>query len=235
MRIKIATIANRVENTEETKETDSRLEAERSQLIDAAIVRTMKNRKQLSHGELINEVTSQLSRRFTPKVVMMKLAVERLIDREYLERDNDDRKLLRYMVSRTDCTARILFATNSTKLHRLSNTYAASCAVALVGAHKRSASIGCWSCRQGKVQPRRSPEQCDDVLWELRNSKSYMSLVSQQNLRSSWDTISPHYSRTFHGRPPFFFVTVVKPSSSTSGSSLCLGRGCADVVCCEVL
>lgn len=99
VRLKIQTIANRVENSEETKETDDRVDKERSQVIEAALVRIMKNRKQLSHSELVNEVTQQLSRRFTPKVTMVKLAMERLIEKDYLERDDKDRKLLRYLVS----------------------------------------------------------------------------------------------------------------------------------------
>lgn len=99
MRIKIATIASRVENVEETKETDTRLEAERSQVVEAAIVRTMKSRKQLTTPELTNEVIAQLTRRFTPKPVTIKMAIEKLIEKEYLERDSKDRKLLRYLVS----------------------------------------------------------------------------------------------------------------------------------------
>lgn len=99
VRIKIATIASRVETVEETKETDTRLEAERSQVIEAAIVRTMKSRKQLNTVELTNEVVSQLSRRFSPKAVAIKLSIEKLIEKEYLERDAKDRKMLRYLVS----------------------------------------------------------------------------------------------------------------------------------------
>ena len=98
-RIKIQTIANRVESTDEAKETDERVDKERSQVVEAALVRIMKNRKQLHHGELVNEVTLQLSRRFMPKVTMIKLAMERLIEKEYLERDEKDRTLLRYLVS----------------------------------------------------------------------------------------------------------------------------------------
>lgn len=99
MRIKIATIASRVENVEEAKETDTRLEAERSQVVEAAIVRTMKSRKELPTPELTNEVIAQLSRRFTPKPAGIKLSIEKLIEKEYLERDSKDRKLLRYLVS----------------------------------------------------------------------------------------------------------------------------------------
>lgn len=99
LRLKIATIANRVENAEEGRATDERVDRERAQVIDAALVRVMKNRKQLSHTDLVAEVTAQLARRFTPKISMVKIAIERLIEKDYLERDEKDRKILRYLVS----------------------------------------------------------------------------------------------------------------------------------------
>lgn len=99
VRIKIATIANRVETTEEGRVTDERVDRERAQVVDAALVRIMKQRKEMVHTELVAEVTSQLSRRFTPKIQMIKLAIERLIEKDYLERDDKNRKILRYLVS----------------------------------------------------------------------------------------------------------------------------------------
>ena len=99
VRIKIQTIANRVETAEESRVTDTRLEAERGLIIDAIIVRVMKNRKQLGIQELVQETVNQLQRRFQPKPVAIKLAIEKLIEKEYLERDENDRKVLRYLVS----------------------------------------------------------------------------------------------------------------------------------------
>lgn len=103
VRIKIQTIANRVENAEESKATDTRLEQERGLIVDAIIVRVMKNRKRLSVSELIQETVNQLQRRFQPKPVLIKLAIEKLIEKEFLEREETDRKMLRYLVSRTCC------------------------------------------------------------------------------------------------------------------------------------
>lgn len=58
----------------------------------------MKDRKVLQHLDLVNEVIRQLSHRFQPSPQMVKKAVERLIEKEYLERDEVDRKKLKYMV-----------------------------------------------------------------------------------------------------------------------------------------
>lgn len=57
----------------------------------------MKDRKALLHADLVNEVVRQLSSRFQPKPAMIKLAIERMIDKEYLERDGTDRKRLMYL------------------------------------------------------------------------------------------------------------------------------------------
>ena len=56
--------------------------------IDAAIVRTMKTRKTLSHKLLVNELIVQL--KFPIKGADLKKRIESLIDREYLERDRDN-------------------------------------------------------------------------------------------------------------------------------------------------
>lgn len=53
----------------------------------------------LQHGDLVNEVVRQLSSRFQPKPAMIKKSIERMIEKEYLERDEHDRRTLRYMVS----------------------------------------------------------------------------------------------------------------------------------------
>ena len=59
-----------------------------SMQIDAAIVRTMKTRKTLSHKLLVNELIVQL--KFPIKGADLKKRIESLIDREYLERDRDN-------------------------------------------------------------------------------------------------------------------------------------------------
>ncbi len=56
--------------------------------IDAAIVRTMKTRKTLSHTLLVNELMSQL--KFPMRTADLKKRIESLIDREYMERDQRD-------------------------------------------------------------------------------------------------------------------------------------------------
>ncbi|KAI0313750.1 Cullin-domain-containing protein [Amylostereum chailletii] len=95
-RIKISTIASKIESGEERKETQDRVEEERRHQTEACIVRIMKDRKHMTHNDLINEVTRQLATRFQPNPLNIKKRIEGLIEREYLERC-DDRKSYNYL------------------------------------------------------------------------------------------------------------------------------------------
>ncbi|KAF8589814.1 Cullin-domain-containing protein [Ramaria rubella] len=95
-RIKISTVASKVESTEERRETRDRIEEERKHQTDASLVRIMKDRKHMVHNDLINEATKQLSGRFQPQPTMLKKRIESLIEREYLER-GADRKSYTYL------------------------------------------------------------------------------------------------------------------------------------------
>ncbi|WWC95142.1 hypothetical protein V866_001996 [Kwoniella sp. B9012] len=88
-RIKIMQVASKVESTKEREETQEMVDEERRHQVEACIVRIMKDRKQMSHNDLISEVAHQLSTRFSPSMSLIKKRIEGLIDREYLERTSD--------------------------------------------------------------------------------------------------------------------------------------------------
>ena len=73
------------------------VEEDRRHLVEAAIVRIMKARKALNHNDLIAEVTKQLSIRFTPPPQFIKKRIESLIEREYLERSENEHRVYMYM------------------------------------------------------------------------------------------------------------------------------------------
>lgn len=74
-----------------------KVEEDRKHLIEAAIVKVMKARRRIDHNSLIAEVSKQLSWKFTPEPILIKSRIEGLIEREYMERDNDDRRFYKYI------------------------------------------------------------------------------------------------------------------------------------------
>jgi cullin 1 len=81
--------------TEETHN-KGKVEEDRSFSIEAAIVRVMKTRKILQHQQLIAEVVSQLTL-FKPNPKVIKQRIENLIEREFLERDQDNQNIYKYL------------------------------------------------------------------------------------------------------------------------------------------
>jgi cullin 3 len=92
-RIKIPLIAykNAPETDPQQKETQSQVDAHRRQILEATIVRIMKGRRQLTHTQLVTEVTTQVIQRFKPDPQDIKKRIEVLIEREYLQRDESNR------------------------------------------------------------------------------------------------------------------------------------------------
>ncbi|KAG0022804.1 Cullin-4B [Podila clonocystis] len=93
-RIKINSIQLK-ETPEENSSTNERIFQDRQFQVDAAVVRIMKTRKQLSHTLLISELFEQL--KFAIKSTDLKKRIESLIDRDYLERDKTDPTLYKYV------------------------------------------------------------------------------------------------------------------------------------------
>ncbi|KAF7714784.1 Uncharacterized protein PECH_007315 [Penicillium ucsense] len=93
----VAGNANKVESRGQREETEKKLNEERRHIIEAAVVRIMKQRKRLTHLNLMNEVLAQLTSRFVPDVKMVKQRIDSLIDREYLERLGDEASTYVYL------------------------------------------------------------------------------------------------------------------------------------------
>ncbi|KAK7576562.1 hypothetical protein V9T40_012848 [Parthenolecanium corni] len=96
-RVKIQTVAAKGESEPERRETRSKVDEDRKHEIEAAIVRIMKARKRMPHNVLVTEVTEQLKGRFMPHPVIIKKRIEGLIEREYLARTPEDRKIYTYV------------------------------------------------------------------------------------------------------------------------------------------
>ncbi|XP_065039589.1 cullin-3A-like isoform X2 [Musa acuminata AAA Group] len=96
-KIKIGTVTAQKESEPEKQETRQQVEEDRKPQIEAAIIRVMKARRVTGYNSIVTEVTKQLQPRFLPNPVVIKKRIESLIEREFLERDEGDRKLYRYL------------------------------------------------------------------------------------------------------------------------------------------
>jgi cullin 4 len=94
LRIRITNIMTK-ETKQERDTTVAAVSRDRLYLIDAAIVRILKSRKSLLHQALVPQVLEHL--KFPAKIPDIKLRIESLIEREYVERDGQDRNRYNYL------------------------------------------------------------------------------------------------------------------------------------------
>ena len=83
------------ETKEEHDKTVEGISRDRLYLIDAVLVRIMKARKTIIHQQLIPQVLEQI--KVPASAADIKLRIESLIEREYMERDSKDRNRYNYL------------------------------------------------------------------------------------------------------------------------------------------
>ncbi|KAI2635980.1 Cullin-domain-containing protein [Xylaria nigripes] len=83
-------ISTKTESKQEEVDTNKTIEEDRQLVLQSAIVRIMKARKKMKHSVLVGECITQIKSRFVPKIGDIKKNIEILLDKEYLERLDDD-------------------------------------------------------------------------------------------------------------------------------------------------
>jgi len=83
------------ETKEEIDQTTNRVLQERQYLLDAAIVRVMKQKKTIAHNDLVNQVFDDL--KLPISISEMKKRIESLIERDYMMRDKENLQMYHYL------------------------------------------------------------------------------------------------------------------------------------------
>jgi len=73
-----------------------KIQEDRGMAIEAAIVRIMKTRRALEYQDLQQEVYNLL-KQFTPDTKQIKTKIEHLIEKEFIERDQTNKNLFKYL------------------------------------------------------------------------------------------------------------------------------------------
>lgn len=96
-RVRLCPVSHAKESAGGVAATRERAEEDRKPITEAAIVRVMKARRTLTHAQLVAEVSSQLAPRFRAQPAAIKKRLENLIEREFIERDEHDTNVYRYV------------------------------------------------------------------------------------------------------------------------------------------
>ena len=84
------------EGLKRIEQVEDNIKQERAMVLDANVVRIMKARKVLSHGDLLKDVMTQITL-FKSQPIDIKKRIESLIERDYLKRDDDDKTKYIYL------------------------------------------------------------------------------------------------------------------------------------------
>ncbi|KAJ4483314.1 Cullin-4B [Lentinula aciculospora] len=84
-------------SVKESVTTNRHIQEDRKHLLDAAIVRIMKSRKQLEYENLKSQTIEAVKRHFAPEVEEIKSRIESLVEQEYLERVAGQKAMFKYV------------------------------------------------------------------------------------------------------------------------------------------
>jgi len=85
------------ETPQEQSETHEAVKRDRQFEVQATIVRIMKSRKKIRHAELVAQVIEQTKNRGTLDMADIKKNIDKLIEKDYMEREEGSRDVYNYV------------------------------------------------------------------------------------------------------------------------------------------
>lgn len=86
-----------IDQPEESKRTQTSIEGDRKHYLDAAIVRIMKARKEMTYEQLKTATIDAVKSHFVPQIDVIKKRIDSLVETDYLERSEHDKNTFKYM------------------------------------------------------------------------------------------------------------------------------------------
>ena len=96
-RNKIPVMVSKASKEQNEIKVQGKVEDDRRYTIEASIIKVMKARRKIEHINLISESTRLLALKFNPEPAQIKLRIESLIERGYIERDENDKRIFKYI------------------------------------------------------------------------------------------------------------------------------------------
>lgn len=81
----------------EKRQVQGKVDDDRRYTVEAAIIKVMKARRKIEYVNLVAETTKMLACRFNPDPTQVKQRIEHLMERGYMERDTEDKRILKYV------------------------------------------------------------------------------------------------------------------------------------------
>lgn len=96
-RNKIPVMVSKGKRDEEGSRVQEKVEDFRRYEIEAAIIKVMKARRTVDYQTLQQETVKLLMLKFNPDAVQIKVRIEQLIVRGFIERDENDKRIFKYI------------------------------------------------------------------------------------------------------------------------------------------
>lgn len=96
-RNKLPVMVSKATKENEAVKVQGKVEDDRRYTIEASIIKVMKARRKIEYVNLVSETSRILSLKFNPEPAQIKLRIESLIERGYIERDEVDKRIFKYI------------------------------------------------------------------------------------------------------------------------------------------
>lgn len=96
-RNKIPVMVSKQTKDKEGVRVQEKVEDFRRYEIEAAIIKVMKARRTIDHSSLQQETVKLLIQKFNPDAAQIKVRIEQLIVRGFIERDENDKRIFKYI------------------------------------------------------------------------------------------------------------------------------------------